>query len=204
MIPHVFLEAEPTLIYIQVLHSSFLLWCCFWKKKRCETDCFLSSSVEFAVCTPALEAVWAQLGMATGGGEERTRVHCHPRQAPPSRTVPLPGFLAPTFFTMVNKLHVKLCNWFYNAGLQRRDHPMGQVSHVQGVIGKTPSSQPFLSVGCCQVITQLQKALQYSLSHLCHSSHSRMLLPAPQTSPTRNTWQVKYTAGEQLQSCLQR
>lgn len=37
---HVFLGAEPTLIYIQVLHSSFLLWYCFWKKKRCETDCF--------------------------------------------------------------------------------------------------------------------------------------------------------------------
>lgn len=106
---HVFLEAEPTLIYIEVLHSSFLLWCCFWKKKGCETDCFLSSSVQIAVCTPALEAVWAQPGLAIGGGEERTRVHCHPLQTLPPRSVPLSSFTSPT---MMNKLPVELYNWF--------------------------------------------------------------------------------------------
>lgn len=148
---HVFLEAEPTLIYIQVLHSSFLLWCCFWKK-RCETDCFLSSSVQIAVCTPALAAVWAQLGLAIGGGEERTRVHCHTLQTIPPGSVPLSSFTSPTLFTMVNKLPVKLYNW------SPERHSMGQVPHIQGVIGKTPPSKPLLSVGCCQVRAQLQQS----------------------------------------------
>lgn len=116
---HVFLEAEPTLIYIQVLHSSFLLWCCFWKKKRCETDCFLSGRIQAAVCTPAQETVWAQLGLAIGGGGNRTRVSYHLLQTLQPRFVPLSSFMSPTLFTTVNKLHVKLYNWFCSAGLQR-------------------------------------------------------------------------------------
>lgn len=38
---NVLLGVTPMLIHIQVLHSSFLLWCCFWKEKRHVTDCFL-------------------------------------------------------------------------------------------------------------------------------------------------------------------
>lgn len=39
--------------------------------------------------TPALEAVWAQLGLAAGGQRERTRGHCHLLQIFHSGIMPL-------------------------------------------------------------------------------------------------------------------
>lgn len=86
---------------------------------------FLSISVQIAVCTAALGAVWALLGLARGGGGNRTRVHCHLLQTLPPRPGPLSSSISPTLFPMVSKLHVKLYKRSCNADLQREFHGPG-------------------------------------------------------------------------------